>query len=233
MAALLQRRFPNLTDAERAQAIERGEVRVQGTVANNPRTLLPAEAVITIEPRHPALRGEAKLRAALTAFELDLTRRTAMDVGAAAGGFTRVLLEAGCRRVYAIDAGHGQLAGWLRQHPNVMDLENHNLGDLDPTVVPEPIDVITIDVSYLSLAAAAPQLNQISIAAAADLIALVKPQFELNRATLPHARADLDAALAQASRAFEQNGWTVQAAIDSPVLGSRGAKELLLHAKRR
>jgi 23S rRNA (cytidine1920-2'-O)/16S rRNA (cytidine1409-2'-O)-methyltransferase len=102
------------------------------------------------------LAGEAKLRAALAAFAPAVQGRIALDVGAAAGGFTRVLLEAGARRVYAVDAGFGQLLGSLRQDPRVVNLERTNLGVLDAALVPDPIELVTIDVSYISLASAVP-----------------------------------------------------------------------------
>src|ERR1019366_5935529 len=102
-----------------------------------------------------SLRGEAKLSAALTAFGIDVSGRVALDVGAAAGGFTRVRLEAGARRVDAVDAGHGQLLGSLRQDPRVVNLEATNVGDLTAGMIPDPIEGGSIDVSYLSLSAAA------------------------------------------------------------------------------
>jgi len=100
------------------------------------------------------LRGEAKLRAALSGFGVGVTGRVCLDLGAAAGGFTRVLLEAGAARVYAVDAGFGQLLGSLRQDPRVVNLEATNVAALDTALVPDAIELVTIDVSYLALAAA-------------------------------------------------------------------------------
>ena len=105
-----------------------------------------------------------------------------LDLGAAAGGFTRVLLESGAARVYAVDAGFGQLLGSLRQDPRVVNLEATNVAALDTHLIPEPIEVVTIDVSYLALAAAVAQLDRITIVPGADLIGLVKPMFELRLA---------------------------------------------------
>jgi 23S rRNA (cytidine1920-2'-O)/16S rRNA (cytidine1409-2'-O)-methyltransferase len=102
------------------------------------------------------LRGEAKLRAALAAFGVRPAGRVALDLGAAAGGFTRVLLDAGAARVYAVDAGFGQLLGSLRQEPRVVVLERVNLGNLDCRRIPDAIELITIDLSYLSLSEAFP-----------------------------------------------------------------------------
>ena len=178
------------------------------------------------------LRGEAKLRAALDGFAVPVQGRVALDVGAAAGGFTRVLLERGARLVYAVDAGHGQLLGSLRQDPCVVNLEGVNLGDLEPSLVREPVELFTVDVSYLSLADAAPQLENVRIAPDADLVALVKPMFELGLAAPPADQARLAEALNQAVAGVERAGWTVVATLPSRVTGARGAREHLLHARR-
>ena len=233
MRELLARQHPHVDASDAEAAIARGEVRVDGRIVQNPRSLVRTDAVITIEPRHPPLRGQAKLAAAIAAFGVDCRDRVALDVGAAAGGFTRVLLEAGCRRVYAVDAGHGQLAGWLRQDARVIDLEGHNLGELDTTLVPDAVEIVTIDVSYLSLGAAAPQLERVRIAGGAELVALVKPQFELASSDAPDTDQELERALASAAFGFERAGWRVLSFIDSPVRGARGARELLLYARRR
>jgi 23S rRNA (cytidine1920-2'-O)/16S rRNA (cytidine1409-2'-O)-methyltransferase len=204
-------------------------VLVDGLPATSPRSRLRPGARVTMRTASP-LRGSAKLRAALDQFAVPVAGRVALDVGAAAGGFTTVLLEAGARLVYAVDAGHGQLLGSLRQHPRVVNLESVNVADLDATRVPDAVEVITIDVSYLSLSAAAAQLGRIRIAPGAVLVGLVKPMFELRAATAPSDRASLDAALAAAIAGVTAAGWTVQGSMDSPVRGSRGARELLLVA---
>ena len=207
-----------------------GEIEVDGFTVTSPEARVPAGA--QVRRRRPAsLRGEAKLSAALAAFAIDVAERVALDIGAAAGGFTRVLLEAGARRVYAVDAGHGQLLGSLRQHPRVVNLEATNVADLSTILVPEPVEVVSIDVSYLSLSAAAAQLDRIQLAPGADLVGLVKPMFELRRATAPIDDPSLADALAVATAGVEAAGWQVVASIASPVLGAHGARELLLHAR--
>ena len=213
-----------------ALLVASGEIEVDGLVVTNPEARVPAGT--QVRRRRPAsLRGEAKLSAALTAFGIDVRGRVALDVGAAAGGFTRVLLEAGARRVYAVDAGHGQLLGSLRQDPRVVNLEATNVGDLTAGMIPDPVEVVSIDVSYLSLSAAAGQLDRIHLAPRADLVGLVKPMFELRRATAPIDDPSLAAALAAAAAGVEAAGWTVVSSMASPVLGARGARELLLHAR--
>jgi 23S rRNA (cytidine1920-2'-O)/16S rRNA (cytidine1409-2'-O)-methyltransferase len=183
-------------------------------------------------PTRAPLRGEAKLRAALAGFDVRATGRICLDLGAAAGGFTRVLLEAGAMRVYAVDAGFGQLLGSLRQDPRVVNLEATNVALLDTRLIPDAIDLVTIDVSYLALAAAVAQLDRIVLAHDADLIGLVKPMFELRLATAPSDAISVDAATERAAAGVAAAGWRVIGAMPSPVLGGRGAVEALLHARR-
>jgi len=178
------------------------------------------------------LRGEAKLRAALAEFDVDVRGRTCLDVGAAAGGFTRVLLDEGAARVYAVDAGFGQLLGSLRQDPRVLNLEATNVSKLDVHLVPDAIDVVTVDVSYLALAAAVAQLGGIVLADGADLIGLVKPMFELRLPTAPTDQQTVAAAVERAAIGIAAAGWEVIGTMPSPVLGGRGAVEALLHARR-
>lgn len=178
------------------------------------------------------LRGEAKLRAALAGFDVRAEGRVCIDLGAAAGGFTRVLLEAGAVRVYAVDVGFGQLLGSLRQDPRVVNLEATNVAALDTRLIPDAIDLVTIDVSYLALAAAVAQLDRIVLASDADLIGLVKPMFELRLATAPSDTFSVDAATERAAAGIAAAGWRVIGAMPSPVLGGRGAVEALLHARR-
>jgi 23S rRNA (cytidine1920-2'-O)/16S rRNA (cytidine1409-2'-O)-methyltransferase len=214
-----------------AAMIAAGDVLVDGLSVTNVRSRLRATAQVTIRAT-TALRGSAKLRAALAAFDVSVSGRVALDIGAAAGGFTTVLLEARASRVYAVDAGHGQLRGSLRQDPRVVNLESVNIADLDAGRIPEPLAVITIDVSYLSVSAAVAQLDRVAIAPGASLVALVKPMFELRAATAPSDRSSLDDALAAASAGAAAAGWDVRGSMDSPVTGSRGARELLLYAVR-
>ena len=234
----MTRRLRTLRDLVAALGVEgdpdrlvvAGEIEVDGFIVTNPHARVPAGARVRLR-RAPALRGEAKLRAALAAFDVRVTGRVALDVGAAAGGFTRALLAAGARRVYAVDAGHGQLLGSLRQDPRVVNLEATNVADLDRRLVPEPVEVVSIDVSYLALAAAVAQLDHVDLDPSADLLGLVKPMFELRRATAPVDDASLAAAREAAVAGIAAAGWTVAGTVASPVLGARGARELLLHAR--
>jgi 23S rRNA (cytidine1920-2'-O)/16S rRNA (cytidine1409-2'-O)-methyltransferase len=214
-------------------AILDGLVLVDRSTVTNPSSMVRPGSVVTAVRRDP-LRGEAKLSFALEAFRVSVADRVCLDVGAAAGGFTRVLLAAGARRVYAVDAGHGQLVGSLRQDPRVVDLEATNLGSLSRALVPDAIDVFSVDLSYLSLADALPQLDLVAIAAGADLLALVKPMFELARPQPPDPgdEAAHDAARERAAAGAAAAGWTVVAIVDSPVTGAHGAREHLMHTRR-
>jgi 23S rRNA (cytidine1920-2'-O)/16S rRNA (cytidine1409-2'-O)-methyltransferase len=225
----LLRAYPSMRDVD--ASILRGEVIVDGRIIFNPASLVRENAAITLRLPKP-LRGEEKLRAALDSFEIDTVDRVALDVGAAAGGFTRVLLQAGARRVYAVDAGHGQLVGSLRQDSRVINLEATNLGVLNRKIVPDEIEIITVDLSYLSLSDAVPQLETVRIAHNADAIALVKPQFELSLPEPPSDRARLTKALTKARDGFVSSGWLVPEWMESPVRGRHGSIEFLLHAKR-
>jgi 23S rRNA (cytidine1920-2'-O)/16S rRNA (cytidine1409-2'-O)-methyltransferase len=225
----LARSHPHLDEPE--ARIRAGEIAVDGIVRTSPGTLVRAGASIALRS-DVTLRGERKLAAALEAFSLDVRERIALDLGAAAGGFTRVLLRAGARRVYAVDAGHGQLLGSLRLEARVVNLERTNLGVLTRILVPETIDVVTIDLSYLALAKAVPQLRRVGLSQDANAVALVKPQFELGLERPPDDVTSLREAVARSRRAFHINGWDVEAVIESPVRGARGAVEFLLHARR-
>jgi 23S rRNA (cytidine1920-2'-O)/16S rRNA (cytidine1409-2'-O)-methyltransferase len=228
LARELARRFPDLEDPE--LAVTTGVVLVDGVPNRNPASLVAPGASVSL--RQPvALRGEAKLRHALRAMAVPVTGRIALDVGAAAGGFTRVLLEAGAARVYAVDAGHGQLLGSLRQDQRVVVLERTNLGELGPDLVPDLVEVVTMDLSYLPVARAAPQLEAVRLAPRADLVALVKPQHELGLGAPPDDQG-VARAVEHASGGLAACGWDVVAATRSPVLGARGAVEWLVHARR-
>lgn len=171
------------------------------------------------------LHGREKLELALARFEVDVRGRVALDCGASTGGFTQALLDAGAARVYAVDAGFGQLLGSLRQDPRVVNMERTNLAEVH---VEEPVDLVTLDLSYLSLADALPQLQ-----CGAELLALVKPMFELRLGRLPD---DQPTALAESlelvAAAVAATGWVVVGSCESPVLGRNGALEGFVHARR-
>jgi 23S rRNA (cytidine1920-2'-O)/16S rRNA (cytidine1409-2'-O)-methyltransferase len=227
LLTLLQRRFPGLDDP--AQLIKEGAVLVNGLPAANLRARVRADAALQI--RHPRpLRGTIKLTHALTAFGVRAAGLIALDLGAAAGGFTQALLEAGAARVYAVDVGSGQLRGWLRADPRVINLERTNLARIDRRLITEPVDLLTMDLSYLAVADAVGQVDRRILAPGAQLIALVKPTFELHSGQLADQPGQVAAATAAASRALADHGWRVLAQEPSPVLGAKGAVEAFIHA---
>jgi 23S rRNA (cytidine1920-2'-O)/16S rRNA (cytidine1409-2'-O)-methyltransferase len=221
---------PDIDDPE--AMLTAGRLVVGGAVVGNTSARVRADAPVTLLPDRP-LRGEAKLAAALERFDVEVTGRRCLDLGAAAGGFTRVLLAHGAESVIALDVGHGQLRGDLRRDPRVLNLERTNLAEAGVVLADiPPIEMVVADLSYISLTAAIPQLDGAPIATDADLIALVKPMFELRLPAPPEDPGSLAAALETAVTGVRAAGWDVVATMPSPVEGSRGAKEWLLHARR-
>jgi 23S rRNA (cytidine1920-2'-O)/16S rRNA (cytidine1409-2'-O)-methyltransferase len=233
LAAVVQARWPQLDEAAALLAIGAGDVVVDGSIVSNPRSLVADGASIRLAGSAP-LQGERKLGWALSRFaDVRVDGRVAVDVGACTGGFTSALLAAGAARVYAVDAGFGQLRGSLAQDPRVVNLERTNVGALSSAAVPGPVGVVTVDVSYLSLSAAVAQLSDaLTFEAGAELLGLVKPMFELRLATIPSAPATLALAVGLALAGVTESGWTVVAHDQCPVRGSRGAIEFFLHARR-
>ena len=227
LPTVLQRRVPGRDDP--AQLIKEGAVLVNGLPADNPRTRVRGDAAIQIRRPRP-LRGTIKLSHALTAFGVRATGLVALDLGAAAGGFTQALLEAGAARVYAVDVGAGQLRGWLRADPRVINLEQTNLARLDPRLIREPADLLTMDLSYLAVSDAIGQVDRRILAPAAQLIALVKPTFELHSGQLADQPAQVAEAAIAVTRALGDHGWRVLAREPSPVLGAKGAVEVFVYA---
>jgi 23S rRNA (cytidine1920-2'-O)/16S rRNA (cytidine1409-2'-O)-methyltransferase len=153
-------------------------------------------------------------------------------MGAAAGGFTAALLEAGARRVYAVDVGYGQLVGRLRRDRRVVNLERRNLAHLDAQLIPGAVDVISLDLSYLALSQAIPQLGSLELSTDPQLIALVKPTFELHASSMVVEREAIDKATASAKAAAESCGWSIDEG-SVPVRGGGGAPEVFIYGTRR
>jgi 23S rRNA (cytidine1920-2'-O)/16S rRNA (cytidine1409-2'-O)-methyltransferase len=227
LTTLLQSRFPSIVDP--SAAIAGGLVLVEGAPVTNPRSRVRTTSSVRVLTSEP-LRGTVKLRAALRRLRVTLTGKVALDLGAAAGGFTQALLEAGAARVYAVDAGFGQLRGSLRTDSRVVNLERINLAELGPHLVPEPADLVTLDLSYLAVTEALPQLDVTLLAPGAYLLALVKPTYELHAATLAADPTSVASAVDGVCRLLTQLGWSVLATVPSPVLGSRGAVEVFVYA---
>jgi 23S rRNA (cytidine1920-2'-O)/16S rRNA (cytidine1409-2'-O)-methyltransferase len=221
---------------EKAQAlVMAGRVRVNGIPATKAGVALrlPAEVEVIAAPEHVG-RGALKLAAALDRVGVSPAGRLALDVGASTGGFSQVLLERGARRVYAVDAGRGQLHERLRADPRVVVLERTNARFLTKAVVPEACDLVTMDVSFISVLKILPALRAV-VTPAAELLVLVKPQFEVGRAQVGRGGIVRDPALhLQALRevaggAQDRLGYVVKGVSSSPIRGTEGNREFFLH----
>jgi 23S rRNA (cytidine1920-2'-O)/16S rRNA (cytidine1409-2'-O)-methyltransferase len=229
LTRLLAERHPELTHP--VAAIVDRRVVVDGRTIDNPRARVPRSAGLRLLPIR-TLRGEAKLGSALDALAIGVEGAIAVDVGAAAGGFTSALLARGAALVYAVDVGFGQLAGRLRADPRVIDLERTNVADLDARLIPDRIDVVTMDLSYLSVAGAVGALVRLRLAPAALLLALVKPTFELRSPTLVTDPAEVRRAIRSATDAIAAAGWQPVACTRPRQTGAGGAIEAFVVADR-
>src|SRR5437879_7998323 len=163
------------------RAIMAGEVLVGTRIAAKPSELLEEHMPLTVKPARKYVgRGALKLEAALDHFNIDVHRKTALDIGASTGGFTDCMLQRGAEKVYAVDVGHGQLDWKLRNDPRVIVLEKVNARFLSHEHIPEVVDLCVIDVSFISLTLILPNAFDL-IAPAGVILALIKPQFELQR----------------------------------------------------
>jgi 23S rRNA (cytidine1920-2'-O)/16S rRNA (cytidine1409-2'-O)-methyltransferase len=222
---------------ERAQAmIVAGQVMVNDQKVEKAGALVPGDGDIRIlgTPMPYVSRGGLKLEAALREFKVDVSGKTAMDVGASTGGFTDCLLQHGCRKVYAVDVGYGQMAWKLRQDQRVVVIERVNIRDMAPSLVPEQVDIAVIDVSFISLEKVIPAVRQF-LKPAAAVIALIKPQFEVNRKQVGKGGIVRDEAAREGAKeriaAFvQEQGFDVRGVIPSPITGQDGNVEYLIHA---
>ncbi len=200
---------------------------------------IAAETVLEVRGKaHPWVsRGGVKLAHALDHFAIDPGGLTCLDIGASTGGFTDVLLQRGARRVYAVDVGHGQLDWGLRSDRRVVVLERTNARYLTAKEVPEPVDLITCDASFIGLEVVLPAPLALA-GAGALLVALIKPQFEVGKESVGKRGVVRDPALHQevceriAAWLAAQPGWHVHGVIQSPSLGPEGNAEFLLAAAR-
>ena len=228
---------------ERARAlILAGTVRVNGRAAAKAGTPVARDAEVTLAtPDHPYVgRGGLKLAHALDIFAIAVEGRVALDIGASTGGFTDVLLRRGAARVLALDVGHGQLDWRLRNDPRVIVLERVNARSLMPGDLPEAareFDIVTIDVSFISLRHILPVLPAL-MREGADAIALVKPQFEAGRAEVGKGGIVRDEPVQQrvveeVTAAADALGLTRAGMTESPIAGMEGNREFLVHLHRR
>ena len=223
---------------ERARAlILAGEVTVDGRVVSKAGTAVAVDTRIELAtPDHPYVgRGGVKLAGALDAFRIDPAGRLALDIGASTGGFTDVLLQRGAAAVIALDVGQGQLDWRLRNDPRVIVREGVNARALTKDDVPYQVSIVTIDVSFISLRYILPALPPF-LAPRADIVTLVKPQFEAGREKVGKRGLVTDpavheAVIARVTETAEAVGLRRQNMVASPITGATGNQEFFLHLR--
>jgi 23S rRNA (cytidine1920-2'-O)/16S rRNA (cytidine1409-2'-O)-methyltransferase len=221
---------------EAAHAVRSGLVTIGGRPAAKPSTLVdPAEAVdLAAPPRRYVSRGGEKLAAALDGFGIEPRGRDCLDVGASTGGFTDCLLQRGAARVIAVDVGYGQLAWTLREDPRVVVLERTNVRELHVSDIPFRPELLTVDVSFISLDAVVPALAALA-SPDARFVLLVKPQFEAARSEVGKGGVVRDPetwrrVLEETSATCRRASLVPQGAVVSPLVGPAGNAEFFLLA---
>ncbi|MBN8422909.1 TlyA family RNA methyltransferase [Microbacterium esteraromaticum] len=222
-----------------ASLIAEGLVRIDGVIAIKASTAVTDDAALAVDGGdHYVSRGAHKLIAALDGFDVAVQGRLALDMGASTGGFTQVLLERGARRVLAVDVGHGQLAPALAADPSVVLVEGFNVRHMtaqtlaEATGEPARPDLIVGDLSFISLALVLPAVAE-TAGAHADILLLIKPQFEVGRTAV---KGGLVTSAAARVDAVERTLWSAHDAglgtlgiLPSPILGTHGNAEYLVH----
>ena len=222
--------------AKAQAAIAAGRVTADDVPVRRASDAIARDAVLRAEPAHPWVsRGGVKLEAALDRFGFDPQGRICLDVGTSTGGFTEVLIARGARRVYAVDVGRDQLHPSLKTRPEVIAFEDTDIRNLASGRLPEPPDLVVVDVSFISLKLVLPAALALA-GAPAQLVALIKPQFEAGRRHLKKGivrdaavQAQVCDEIVEVVRAL---GWTVTEVIESPIAGRDGNREFLLGAIR-
>jgi 23S rRNA (cytidine1920-2'-O)/16S rRNA (cytidine1409-2'-O)-methyltransferase len=223
--------------AKAQAAIAAGKCFADGVPIAKPSELVSETAAVTAEAAHPWVgRAALKLEHAFQTWPLNAEGRVVLDIGASTGGFTEVCLSHGARIVYAVDVGQGQLAARIADDARVWNLEQRDARSLSRSDVPQPIDLVVCDASFISLEKVLP----VPLSLAADdatLVCLVKPQFEAGPERVGKGGVVRDAGvradcLARVGAWLTAIGWSVQAACESPITGSDGNVEFLLLATK-
>jgi 23S rRNA (cytidine1920-2'-O)/16S rRNA (cytidine1409-2'-O)-methyltransferase len=218
------------TRAQAGQLIKAGQVELNGQVVTKPAArTTEADRIVLLEPLRYVSRGGLKLEAALAAFRVDVHNQVVLDVGASTGGFTDCLLQHGAARVYAVDVGRDQLAAKLRADPRVQYHEATDIRRLE--TIPEPIDLVVADLSFISLRLVLPTAARF-LNPAGRLIALIKPQFEAGPSATNKQGVIKDPRIRRAVvlallHWLQMQGWAVTGLIRSPIRGGAGNVEYL------
>ena len=228
--------YPSREQAQRA--VMAGEVRIGEQVAQKPSVLIDPDARIatTASPRFVG-RGGLKLEGALDFFEIAVRDQIAVDIGASTGGFSDCLLQRGARKVYAIDVGHGQLAWKIRNEPRVVVMEKLNARFLSREHIPEFVDLCVIDVSFISLTLILPRAFEL-ITPDGVILALIKPQFELQRGDVGRGGIVRDPGLQEKAQQkivkfAEAANYRVVGLVPSTITGADGNQEFFICLRRR
>ncbi len=224
--------------ADAAAAIDAGRVTVDGAPALKvTRQVLPSADVVVLPPPQPHVsRGGGKLAHALEVFDVPVAGRRCLDAGISTGGFTDCLLQHDAAHVVGVDVGYGQVAERVRTDPRVEVRERTNIRDLTPADLPAPVDLVVCDVSFIALRTVLPVLVALA-APDADVVALVKPQFEADRDEVGEGGVVRDPAvwgrvLRGVLASAAELGWSVVGVTASPLPGPAGNVEFLVHARR-
>jgi len=216
---------------EQAQrAVMAGEIKIGTRIAVKPSQLLAADAAVAVKPTRKYVgRGALKLEKTLDHFKIDMQGKVALDIGASTGGFTDCLLQRGTEKVYAVDVGHGQLDWKIRSDPRVIVLEKMNARFLSRKHIPELADLCVIDVSFISLTLILPNAFEL-ITPSGVILALIKPQFELERADVGRGGIVRDPELHQKAQDkivqfVTRLGHTVTGIVPSAITGADGNQE--------
>jgi len=223
---------------QRAKAlIMAGKVLVNNQVVDKPGVLVLSDDRIFLKGEdHPYVsRGGLKLEKALQVLKIDITGFVCLDIGASTGGFTDCLLQHGASHVYAVDVGYGQLAWELRQDPRVVVIERTNIRYMQPEAIPQLVDLITIDVSFISLKKVVPEVVKF-LKKGARILALIKPQFEVGKGNVgkggvvqaPELHNDI---IENLSDFFLNIHLVREFVIPSPILGPKGNREFFISLK--
>jgi len=225
--------------AEAQALIMAGSVIVDDHVIDKPKTLIPLSAQVRLKrpPKKYASRGGTKLQKALDTFNIPVTDKTVLDVGASTGGFTDCLLQRGARTVYAIDVGYGQLAWKLREDARVVVLERANVCSLSQQEIPVPADLAVIDVSFTSLKKIWPPVINL-LKPEGELLSLVKPQFEAKKEDVEaggmvrstKTYQEIMKTMVETARALTLH---IVGIMESPIRGQKGNREFFLYATKK
>ncbi len=226
------------TRAKAQALIMAGKVSLGDRRIDKPGDSVPEDAELVVKGEvHPYVsRGGVKLAGALDTFACNPAGKVVADIGASTGGFTDCVLQRGATRVYAIDVGYGQLADKLRNDPRVVVMERTNARHLTPTTLPEPMDLVVIDASFIGLMKLLPAAREI-LRVGGEVVALVKPQFEVGKENIGKGgvvrdTAVRDQAITDTARDAVTAGFRVLGQADCVIKGPKGNHEAFLHLER-